>query len=245
MGTISIRKHIRWLPDSASEPTSTIVITSPGKHFVDLRILTPQGSLTGRDGYLTDQPASEPLPLSRLDWAIAGITTSTQRPDPTGAPTSYSTFDHWISSRSLTPELFPDAGFMYPQPDSLTLEKGTMVNPDTGVDTAYEELWDDASPSAVPGEAGVRALVLQAHDEQRGVRGSVVRLGRYAQGLLRVGDAIALERWEWRDGWRRTVRMGDEELPCERILGEEALGEGDVVDVGGRSWKVVEASARL
>lgn len=53
MGTISIRKFIRWLPDEPSEPTTTFVITSPRlKRFVDLRILLPEGdsSWTGQDG---------------------------------------------------------------------------------------------------------------------------------------------------------------------------------------------------
>jgi hypothetical protein len=39
MADISIRKHIRWLPDEASEPTSTIVLTSRQKRFVDIRLL--------------------------------------------------------------------------------------------------------------------------------------------------------------------------------------------------------------
>ena len=120
-----------------------------------------------------------------------------------------------------------------------------MVNPDTGVDTEYEELWHDATPTAVPGEGAVRALVLQMKDEEKGVRGCVVRLGRHAQGLVRVGERIALERWEWTEGgWKRTVRMGDEELPIEKILGKEDLKEDDGVDVGGRTWKVIEASGR-
>ena len=53
MGTISIRKFIRWIPDEPSEPTTTFVITSPRlKRFVDLRILLPEGdsSWTGQDG---------------------------------------------------------------------------------------------------------------------------------------------------------------------------------------------------
>ncbi|KAG9497105.1 hypothetical protein J7337_011897 [Fusarium musae] len=234
MGTISIRKFIRWLPDEPSEPTSTIVITSPRlKRFVDLRILLPDNnpSWTGQD---------EPLPLSRLDWAIVGTTVSTKIPDPEGNLTSHSTFHQWISSRTLD----SDAGFMYPQPNDLTLEKGSMVNPDTGIDTAYEELWHDATPTAVPGEPAVRALVLQTEDDKNGVRGSVVRLGCYAQGLIRVGEHISLERWEWKDGWKRTIRMGDAELPIEKILGEEALKEGDTVDVDGREWKVIEESGK-
>ncbi|KAF5630523.1 hypothetical protein F52700_7203 [Fusarium sp. NRRL 52700] len=227
-------RFIRWLPDEASEPTSTIVVTSPRlKRFVDLRILLPDNdpSWTGQD---------EPLPLSRLDWAIAGTTVSTKIPDPEGNLTSHSTFHQWISSRTLD----SDAGFMYPQPNDLTLEKGSMVNPDTGIDTAYEELWHDATPTAVPGEPAVRALVLQTEDEKNGVRGSVVRLGRYAQGLIRVGEYISLERWEWKEGWKRTIRMGDAELPIEKILGEEALKEGDTVDAGGREWKVIEESGK-
>ncbi|KIL88806.1 hypothetical protein FAVG1_08055 [Fusarium avenaceum] len=183
--------------------------------------------------------SNNPLPLSQLDWAIAGTTVSTEIPDPDGNLTSHSTFHQWISSR----ELGSDAGFMYPQPDSLTLEKGSMVNPDTGIDTAYEELWHDATPTAVPGDSKVRALVLQTEDDENGVRGSVVKLGCYVQGLLRVGDGITLERWEWKEGgWKRTIRMGDAELPCEKIVGEEALKEGDAVDIAGRAWKVIEAS---
>jgi len=133
---------------------------------------------------------------------------------------------------------------MYPRPNDLTLEKGSMVNPDTGIDTAYEELWHDATPTAVPGEPAVRALVLQTEDEKNGVRGSVVRLGCYAQGLIRVGENISLERWEWKEGWKRTIRMGDAELPIEKILGEETLKEGDTVGVGGREWKVIEESGK-
>ncbi|KAF5680483.1 hypothetical protein FCIRC_5801 [Fusarium circinatum] len=211
-----------------------VVVTSPRlKRFVDLRILLPDNdpSWTGQD---------EPLPLSRLDWAIAGTTVSTKIPDPEGNLTSHSTFHQWISSRTLD----SDAGFMYPQPNDLTLEKGSMVNPNTGIDTAYEELWHDATPTAVPGEPAVRAIVLQTEDEKNGVRGSVVRLGRYAQGLIRVGEHISLERWEWKDGWERTIRMGDAELPIEKILGEEALKEDDTVDVHGREWKVIEESGK-
>lgn len=133
---------------------------------------------------------------------------------------------------------------MYPQPDHLTLEKGSMLNPDTGVDGEYEELWHDVDPTAVPGEDRVRVLVLQLHDDAHGTRGSVVRLGRHMQGFVRVGDHVAVERWEWDDGWKRTVRVGEIGLPCEKILKGETLSEGDVVDVGGKSWMVVEESGR-
>lgn len=46
MADISVRESIRWKPDEASEPTSTLVLTSPGRHFVDVRILLPLGTCT-------------------------------------------------------------------------------------------------------------------------------------------------------------------------------------------------------
>ena len=45
MGSVSIRRSIRWLPDEASEPTATLVLTSPQRRFVDLRIVKPVAGL--------------------------------------------------------------------------------------------------------------------------------------------------------------------------------------------------------
>ncbi|RYO95667.1 hypothetical protein DL765_011167 [Monosporascus sp. GIB2] len=43
MASISIREHIRWLPGPPEENTSTVVLTSPGRRFVDIRILLRRG----------------------------------------------------------------------------------------------------------------------------------------------------------------------------------------------------------
>lgn len=52
MASISFRKFIRWVPEEASEPTSTLVLTSPEKRFVDIRVLLPDGkdSLANNEG---------------------------------------------------------------------------------------------------------------------------------------------------------------------------------------------------
>jgi len=49
MGSISVRRSIQWLPDDPVpvEPTSTVVLTSPGKRFVDIRILLPDAGASG------------------------------------------------------------------------------------------------------------------------------------------------------------------------------------------------------
>lgn len=41
--SISIREGIRWLPDPVTEPTRTVVLTSPENRFVDIRILRLPG----------------------------------------------------------------------------------------------------------------------------------------------------------------------------------------------------------
>ncbi len=41
MCDISIREYIRWLPNASEEPTSTIVLTTPERRYVDIRVLKP------------------------------------------------------------------------------------------------------------------------------------------------------------------------------------------------------------
>lgn len=137
---------------------------------------------------------------------------------------------------------------MYEQPDGLTLEKGRMVNPATGRETDYEELWKDVDPvAAAAGEGAkdVECVVLKFEDEPAKARGSVVWLGRFCQGISRVGDDVSAERWEWKEveGWKRTVRIGARELPCEVLLKSGAqLSVGAHVVYGDSIWDVLESS---
>lgn len=165
----------------------------------------------------------------------------------------HSRWEHWIDSRTTEPENAADEGDMYEQPDGLTLEKGRMVNPATGTETDYEELWRDVEPVTVPpvgaaaeGEAqkGVECVVLKHENETSGARGMVVWLGRFCQGISRVGEEVAAERWEWKEGegWRRTVRIGDRALPCEVLLMTgAALSVGTHVVHEEVVWDVLES----
>ncbi|KAJ0158492.1 hypothetical protein CTA2_11462, partial [Colletotrichum tanaceti] len=195
MGSISFREHIRWIPDEASEPTSTIVLTSPQRRFVDLRIL--------KSAPTADAAQGATHAAKRLEWGIAGTSSSTTLRDGDGAgdgaggQVRHSRWEHWIDSRTTDPESAADEGDMYEQADGLTLEKGRMVNPATGEETDYEELWRDVEPVAVVGSGGeaVECIVLRFEDEQAGARGSVVWLGRFCQGISRVGADVTAERW--------------------------------------------------
>ncbi|KAL7793861.1 hypothetical protein V8C37DRAFT_377654 [Trichoderma ceciliae] len=238
MSSISFRKFIRWLPEEASEPTSTLVLTSPEKRFVDIRVLLSDG----RDSLADDE---EILPLSRLDWAMAGTSSSTVISEGH----SLSRWRHWIDSRAI--DAPADEGHMYAQPDALsTLEKGRMMNPATGKDTDYEEMWFDPPPKATGGDKAV-CVVLMMEDEQKGKKGMFVRLGEWAQVFVRYGPGeadLVAERWEWRGddgkGWRRSVRFGDEDrkMPSKNVLDAVEVKSDGEFHVGDEVWKVVEAT---
>lgn len=136
-----------------------------------------------------------------------------------------------------------DEGDMIPQPDGRTLEKGSMVNPDTKKVTHYEEMWRDVKPLPTGDDEKCHCVVLQLTDDKRHTRGMVIRIDQYCQGLLRVDDEIALERWEWqRGGWNRDARIGRLFVPCGVTFETGKLKVGGTVKHGDYEWEVVEMS---
>ncbi|KAL2214606.1 hypothetical protein CC79DRAFT_1300760 [Sarocladium strictum] len=232
MGSISNRKSIRWLPHEASEPTSTIVLTSPQRRFVDLRIFDSTPHKSGPRG----MPGQ--LGLEQLEWGIGGTSSSTKR-EENGEVITRGRWDHWIDSR--TADEVADEGDMFPISETTTLEKGRMVNPETGLETDYEEVWEDEEPKSIPGaKEGVSCVVVRM--EEGVAKGLIVVLGRYAQGILRLGDgSVAAERWVYDDGWKLYVKFGDGGVPCKVVLGtlgDVTMGQGFGCD--GRTWTVIE-----
>lgn len=238
--SISLRKYIRWLPDDASEPTSTIVVTSPNRRFVDIRVTKP----------LPESSSAPPLPLDRLDWAIAGTSSSWLRDDGKGGQVSRGQWRHWVDSRTTKPEDATDEGDNYPQEDGTTLEKGAMVNPATGKETEYEEVWIDVEPRSTAPNAAAQFVVIQTTGEaEDGTRGSVVRVGHISQGFIRRGDSMLAERWEWsgEKGWERTVVVSHGDglaLPLGEALqeGSDLPSVGEGIEIGGLKWEVIEKS---
>ncbi|KAL2165834.1 hypothetical protein VTG60DRAFT_3739 [Thermothelomyces hinnuleus] len=262
MGDISIREYIRWLPEEPSEPTSTIVLTTPNRLFVDLRILKPAAG----DG---DSRNDVNLPLSRLDWAIAGTSSSSNAIPSRGSEdpgqqqlVRHCRWKHWIDSRTADCDGVADEGDVFDNPSDpgLELERGRMVNPATGVKTDYEEAWRSEPIERVPGptEGGaVSCLALRMADEDDGTggrgsagrvrRGLLVRLGQYCQAFARDGDSITVERLKWDAGqqrWVTQVRIGDQALPTEvaTYFGHGTMLGDEVKVSGGAVWKVVERS---
>lgn len=156
----------------------------------------------------------------------------------------HSTWRHWIDSYTTEPETLKDEGDMFPLENGLTLERGTMINPATGHMMDYEECWRDVEAVSTEDYGARSCIVLVLEDESRTARGMVVRVGQFCQGLLRVGDAVSLERWVWarEGGWKRMVRMGDWWVPCGAVLEGQRSAVGGEVRHGEFVWKVVEWS---
>lgn len=254
---ISRRDYIRWGNSSSSEPTSTLVLTSKTGWYVDVRILRTPSSSTEAGGHdsmldcddakIFDGIQKESLKIDRLDWAFSGQGHATPAH---GDLPAKSRWHHWVDSKTLLSEpAIEDEGFMYPQDDGRTLEKGVMVNPETGVESEYEEMWRDI-PVWRPktwNEGSASCVVLVCEMPERGIRGAIMRLGHWCQGVLRVGEEVWVERWrfvneEERGKWCLVVRVGDGKVGCEAVFHEDddELQVGGSVAVGGNDWKVTE-----
>lgn len=140
--------------------------------------------------------------------------------------------------------------FDQPSDPALTLETGRMLNPATGFETDYEEMWRSEPiqmlPTPLGRDASVTCLALRMEAEENGSikRGLVVRLGQYCQAFARHGDDITVERMKWDGGqqrWTRVARIGEQDLPTDiaTYLAHEVMID-DEVHVGGMVWKVVE-----
>ncbi|KAF2226386.1 hypothetical protein BDZ85DRAFT_229709 [Elsinoe ampelina] len=242
---ISHRDYIHWSSDpTASEPTSTLVLTTRTRRFIDIRIHKPKPGEP-------DLP-NEGGPLSRLQWSFAGRAHTSLRPAPRGFPLPTSTilhctWHHWIDSHApaYRDTDVSDSGDLFPQPDGRTLEKGTMCNPATGREEGYEEMWRDEDVSPVGKEGGKKAVVLELSERdgegREWARGMVVRVGRWAQGMVKVATEVSCERWEWNEGkgWERKVKVGRLWLPC-CVAWEEGVEVGKEVRYGEWRWVVRE-----
>ncbi|KAL0950326.1 hypothetical protein HGRIS_010296 [Hohenbuehelia grisea] len=208
---ISRRVSIRWIPESATEPTDTIVLTGEGSYFLDARFLKIGGG---------------------LDWAFAGRRIA-ESPDCTR-------FVHLIDSRTLDAEEVVDQGTNIPLPNGTTLEKGTMVNPETGKMTDYEEIWEDIDHDCGNGSS---SLFLRSDDS----RTWQARVGDYETAMGRHEDGAF---WAWRakrsdgnEAWKLIRAVGDG--PVNHLPGPELTKDwelGTTVNWSNSNWTVLDKS---
>ncbi|ETI22621.1 hypothetical protein G647_06697 [Cladophialophora carrionii CBS 160.54] len=206
---LSTRLSIRWVPGEPSEPTNTLVM-SVGGWYVDLRITKADGS---------------------IEWGMAGERLILSREPLTCKWT------HWIDSRGYTE---PDIGSFHPvdpsvanaDPATDTVETGSMLNPETNVETPYEEVWRALRAShsdRFPWAWIVRSMDKRTFLAQVG--GDFLALRGGPDGP--VGEAGFCARRETWDGeqkrWTVVLEAGESNnLPAlPGLVGWEAKGRGE------------------
>lgn len=138
---------------------------------------------------------------------------------------------------------------MYPRADGTVLEVGNMVNPATGKATDYEEVWADLPAQAIADAKARWSVVLDLDDGAHGVRGRIVRVGQWCQGVVKARGEVGCERWQWVQGteaaetkgsWKRVAKLGRLFLPCSVAFKPEEIVEGARVSYGDYKWEVRE-----
>jgi len=253
---ISTRQGIAWGFSPAYEDTSTLVLTSRGSRFIDIRF-TLDGDPTGGSAY----------------WAFAG---TSETSFPSASKTSaggdgkaennaveipcmaHCVWKHEIDNRNMG-HSYSDEGDLYLLDNGECIEIGMMANPESGRLEMYKEYWmniefEKDSPCVV-------AKTEQRTGQEKGA-GMVIKVGNHCQAIFQRQSASAeeagragevhVERWwrgreaeaGWVKDWRSSTGDDAEEdivMPSKWVCGgERAIG--DVIELLGRKWEVVECS---
>ena len=223
------------------------MLTSPKKTFVDVRYFKPV-----KDGASALPNQGE---TKRLEWGFAG--TSSSIPSPSSPHEKYgefahSSWTHWLDSRYRVahPSIPVDEGDMYSLSETLTLEHGFAFHPHLGRVAGHEELWQDIEAESTNEKGSKICVLLRCEDDAQDVRGVVIRIGQFCQGILQYKSDTTTERWEFdfedegteneESNWKRTARTGDLFLPCNVTFRPEILGLGGKVKYGNFEWLVEE-----
>lgn len=203
------------------------MLTSKDSYFVDVRLNLDK---------LDDEKAKGNHTEDCVEWAFAGRSHSKPRGDQAEdrIRLSHTVWDHWIDSKSNDPGI--DEGDMCVQEDGDVLERGKSKDAVTGREIEYEELWHDLEVVPLGKKHNRSSLVLRVDNPENDLRGMAVKVGGWCQAILKVEDALTIERWEWKpaastegedlaendkagkrtpNDWVRTFRFGEGTLPCE------------------------------
>jgi hypothetical protein len=237
--SVSTRCGIAWGFAAAYEDTSTLVLTSPSSWFIDIRFaLGPDP--TGGASY----------------WAFAGKSTVTFPGEGYRAGSgrvveipclAHCVWEHEIDSKGPGEV---DEGDLYVLANGQVIEVGlSTTRGPSGTLEMYKEYWTDVE---MDGDASCVVARTEEGPEQESGVGMVMRVGRHCQAIFRsqVGPVL-VERWlqaeesgAWaKDGRSHTASQpgSDVLMPCEWLC-EQARKMGDVIELSGRKWRVVECS---
>ena len=199
-----------------------------------------------------------------LQWAFAGKSqmTNTKKNEDGDTVFWHGTWDHWIDSKSNNPE--GDEGDMTVREDSTVLEEGASIDALTGAPVRYEELWEDLPVDQIGKKGNRSSIVLRVDDSVKNIKGLLVKVGSWCQGIVKNGGGLTVERWQrqpkeenghdrlttgWDEStrthndWVRLFKIGSGFIPSSAVLSETKgkLGlHAQVKAQDGIEWNVVE-----
>ena len=215
----------------------------------------------------TEEREKEIKSLECIDWAFAGKCRTKKDPNAGDGPgsRSHTVWDHWIDSKGN--EAGSDQGDMTVQEDGTVLEEGVNVKAD-GEEQKYEELWKDIQVDPLGKKHNRHSIVLRAEDSEQEMKGLVIKIGGWCQGIMKRAGELTVERWQLkpklgveselikengieestrtRNDWVRTFKVGTETLACGRVCGhtDGKLGMNATKMYGEKDneieWRVVE-----
>jgi hypothetical protein len=253
--SISVRRGVARGFDAAYEDTSTLVLTSRGRHFIDIRFALGDNP-TGGDSYWAFAGTSE------VTFPSAGRKGERRGNGFRGGGEiveipcmAHCVWKHEIDSKRRNDA---DEGDMYLLGNGQCIEVGVSASGPTGGLQMYKEYWEAV-------EMDEDASCVVARTEQRTGRekgvGMVIKLGRYCQAIFgrqsvsaeaegRAGE-VHVERWYrseeggvWTKDWRSSTGNdeGEDVLMPSKWVCQDGRKMGDVIELLGRKWEVVECT---
>lgn len=220
---ISTRESIQWLPDEAGERSITVVLSSPGSRFVDLRPIIPS--------IVTPEESEFPF-----EWAFAGyekglkddysIMEFTHDFFDSSYIYKYQLFNKGLSNeKPLLKDIAADIGYFETIGIGKRRETGKMANSANGDKiTDYIEIWQSLNPiKFTPSE---RAILHEDTDEgtteygcyvydivgdnnKELYEGRVIRVGSWIQGLV----------------WDKSDKISKVPISTIRLWFDESIGK--------------------
>lgn len=247
---LSTRVTIQWLPDEAEELSSTMVLSSPGDLFTDVRVLKDHYPYLKKAG--PPEPVEDVFQFVSIGWEEEIKGTNKMR------------FYTSVNSQAIVKSIktgkpldeckaAPDIGEFWPIEGSEDRkETGAMENPATGKVTEYIEIWRSLNPEETTptnevreghwplGEKKVRVRVFDTLTD--GYIGRIVRLGNWVQGVLyKSGEGqfpLSVLRSFYNEKsqqWEKLIDYGILEFP--QVYKD---WDAEQVSFNGIHWKRVE-----
>ena len=231
------------------------MLTSKDAYFVDLRI--------SLESYQQEKDKSI-ISKDCLQWAFAGKsrTARAKKNDKGDTVFWHGIWDHWIDSRTDDPE--GDEGDMTVQEDGTVLEEGANTNTITGTTERYEELWEDLRVDQIGQKGNKSSIVLRADDPVKNIRGLLVKVGGWCQGIVKDDGNLTVERWRRQlkadsegdcsameldestrtpNDWVRLFKIGSGIIPTDAVISETKGRLGLHAQLKTRDdtvWNVIE-----